>query len=225
VLAGITSTFESHIATQGAYAVFVLMAIDAVFPAASEVVMLYAGAVAAGVFPGTHHVSLFGAKVGYGIGAFIVMALAGTLGYFVGALGGWWIGVRGGRPLLESRGRWLHVTPERLDRAEAWFQRWGNFGVLVGRVTPVVRSFVSIPAGIFEMRLAPYALYTMVGSAVWAFAIAGVGYGLGSSYKSFDNGFKYVEYAIVAGVLVLAAYLIYRLRKAATVRRRDDPAR
>jgi membrane protein DedA with SNARE-associated domain len=225
VLAGITSTFESHIATQGAYAVFVLMAIDAVFPAASEVVMLYAGAVAAGVFPGTHHVSLFGAKVGFGIGAFIVMALAGTLGYFAGAIIGWWIGLRGGRPLLESRGRWLHVTSERLDRAEAWFRRWGNFGVLVGRVTPVVRSFVSIPAGIFEMRLAPYALYTVVGSAVWSFAIAGVGYGLGSSYKSFDNGFKYVEYAIVAGVLVLAAYLIYRLRKAATVRRRDDPAR
>jgi len=225
VLAGITSTFESHIATQGAYAVFVLMAIDAVFPAASEVVMLYAGAVAAGVFPGTHHVSLFGAKVGFGIGAFIVMALAGTLGYFAGAIIGWWIGLRGGRPLLESRGRWLHVTSERLDRAEAWFQRWGNFGVLVGRVTPVVRSFVSIPAGIFQMRLAPYALYTLVGSAVWAFAIAGVGYGLGSSYKSFDNGFKYAEYAVVAGVLVLAAYLIYRLRKAATVRRRDDPAR
>jgi membrane protein DedA with SNARE-associated domain len=225
VLAGVTSTFESHIATQGAYAVFVLMAIDAVFPAASEVVMLYAGAVSAGVFPGTHHVSLFGAKVGFGIGAFIVMALAGTLGYFAGALIGWWIGLRGGRPLLESRGPWLHVTPEGLDRAEAWFQRWGNFGVLVGRVTPVVRSFVSIPAGIFEMRLAPYALYTVVGSAVWAFAIAGVGYGLGSSYKSFDNGFKYVEYAIVAGVLVLAAYLIYRLRKAARVRRRDDPAR
>jgi membrane protein DedA with SNARE-associated domain len=225
MLASITSTFESHIATQGAYAVFVLMAIDAVFPAASELVMLYAGAVAAGVFPGTHHVSLFGAKVGYGIGAFIVMALAGTLGYFVGALIGWWIGLRGGRPLLERRGRWLHVTPESLDRAERWFQRWGNFGVLVGRVTPVVRSFVSIPAGVFEMRLGPYALYTVVGSAVWAFAIAGAGYGLGSSYKSFDNGFKYVEYAIVAGVLALAAYLIYRLRKAATVRRRDDPAR
>jgi membrane protein DedA with SNARE-associated domain len=225
VLAGITSTFESHIATQGAYAVFVLMAIDAVFPAASEVVMLYAGAVAAGVFPGTHHVSLFGAKIGFGIGAFVVMALAGTLGYFAGALIGWWIGLRGGRPLVERRGGWLHVTPERLDRAEHWFKRWGNVGVLIGRVTPVVRSFVSIPAGVFRMRLAPYSLYTIVGSAVWAFALAGVGYGLGSSYKSFDNGFKYVEYAVVAGVLLLAAYLIYRLRKAATVRRRDDPAR
>jgi len=219
LLAGITTTFESHIASQGAYAVFVLMAIDAVFPAASELVMLYAGAVAAGVFPAAHHVSLFGAKVGFGVGSFIVMGLAGTLGYFFGALVGWWIGKSGGRSLLERRGRWLHVSPERLDRAERWFGRWGNVGVLVGRVTPVVRSFVSIPAGVFEMPLAPYALYTLIGSAVWSFAIAGVGYGLGSSYKSFDNGFKYAEYAIVAGVLVLAAYLIYRLRKAATVRR------
>src|ERR1700704_3079029 len=108
------------------------MAIDAVFPAASEVVMLYAGAVAAGVFPGTHHVSLFGAKVGFGIGAFIVMALAGTLGYFVGALIGWWIGLRGGRPLLERRGRWLHVTPERLHPAERLVTHLGDFGGVVG---------------------------------------------------------------------------------------------
>jgi membrane protein DedA with SNARE-associated domain len=219
VLASITSTFESHIAAQGAYAVFVLMAIDAVFPAASELVMLYAGAVAAGVFPGTHHVSVFGAKVGYGVGAFIVMALAGTLGYLAGALVGWWVGLRGGRPLLERRGRWLHVTPERLDRAERWFERWGNVGVLVGRITPLVRSFVSIPAGVFEMPLAPYALYTLAGSAVWAFAIAGAGYGLGASYERFNHDFKYVEYAVLAGVLALAAYLVYRLIKAARVRR------
>jgi membrane protein DedA with SNARE-associated domain len=219
LLAGITSTFESHIAAQGAYAVFVLMAIDAVFPAASELVMLYAGAVAAGAFPGSHHVSIFGAKVGFGVGAFILMALAGTLGYLVGALIGWWIGLRGGRPLLERRGRWLHLTSERLDRAERWFARWGNFGVLIGRLTPLVRSFVSIPAGVFKMPLAPYALYTAAGSAIWAFAIAGVGYGLGTSYERFNHGFKYAEYAVVAGVLVLAAYLIYRLRKAATVRR------
>src|SRR5436305_9931129 len=201
------------------------MAVDAVFPAASELVMLYAGAVAAGVFAGAHHVSLFGAKVGFGIGAFIVMALAGTLGYLLGALIGWWIGLRGGRRLLERRGRWLHVTPERLDRAERWFARWGNFGVLVGRVTPIVRSFVSIPAGVFEMPLGPYTLYTAVGSAVWAFVIAGVGYALGTSYEHFDQGFKWAEYAVIAGVLVLAAYLLYRWIRTATVTRRDDPAR
>src|SRR5512147_3033484 len=107
IVAGITSSITHKVATHGVYAVFVLMAIDAVFPAASELVMLYAGAVAAGVFTSAHHVSLFGAKIGFGAGAFVVMALAGTLGYLFGALIGWWVGLHGGRPLLERRGRWL----------------------------------------------------------------------------------------------------------------------
>jgi membrane protein DedA with SNARE-associated domain len=187
--------------------------------------MLYAGAVAAGVFSSAHSVSLFGAKIGFGAGAFIVMALAGTLGYLVGAIVGWWIGLRGGRRLLERHGRWLHLGPERLERAERWFDRWGNVGVLIGRLTPLVRSFVSIPAGVFEMRLAPYTVLTLIGSAIWAFAIAGAGYGLGSSYERFNHDFRYVEYAVVAGVLVLAAYLVYRFMNAAKVTRRDDSAR
>jgi membrane protein DedA with SNARE-associated domain len=225
MLASISSSFTSQVASHGVYAVFGLMMIDAVFPAASELVMLYAGAVAAGVLQSAHHVSLFGVKIGFGIGAFIAMALAGTLGYFAGSLIGWAIGRYGGRPLLERHGRWFHLSSDRLDRAERWFEKWENFGVLVGRVTPVIRSFVSIPAGIFEMRLGPYSFYTLVGSAVWAFAIAGIGYGLGSSYERFNHGFKYAEYAIVAGVLLLAAYLLYRWLKAARVSRRADSAR
>ncbi len=94
------------------------------FPAASELVMLYAGALAAGVF-GTHGVTLFGSRIGSGAGAFVALALAGTLGYLVGALIGWAIGRYGGRPLLERHGGWFHLSPARLDRAEAWFARWG----------------------------------------------------------------------------------------------------
>jgi membrane protein DedA with SNARE-associated domain len=225
VLASISSSVTSQVASHGAYAVFVLMAIDAVFPAASELVMLYAGAVAAGVFSSAHNVSLFGAKIGFGAGAFVVMALAGTLGYLVGSIVGWWIRLRGGRRLLERHGRWLHLGPERLERAERWFDRWGNVGVLIGRLTPLVRSFVSIPAGVFEMRLAPYSVLTLIGSAIWAFAIAGAGYGLGSSYERFNHDFRYVEYAVVAGVLALAAYLVYRFMNAARVTRSDDSAR
>ena len=224
MLASISSTFTSQIASHGIYAVFGLMLIDAVFPAASELVMLYAGAVAAGAIASVDHISAFGATIGFGFGAYVAMALAGTLGYFVGSLIGWGIGRYGGRPLLERRGRWFHLTPERLDRAERWFDRWGNVGVLVGRVTPVVRSFVSIPAGVFEMPLAPYSFYTLVGSAIWAFAIAGAGYGLGSSYERFHHDFAYAEYAVVAGVLIFAAYLVYRWFNAARVRRRADPA-
>jgi membrane protein DedA with SNARE-associated domain len=224
VLASLSSTLTSQIASHGVYAVFVLMLIDAVFPAASELVMLYAGAAATGALGG-HHVSLFGAKIGFGLTAYIVMALAGTVGYLVGSVIGWWIGYAGGRPLLERRGRWFHLSPERLDRAERWFDRWGNVGVLVGRVTPVVRSFVSIPAGVFRLPLGPYTVLTLIGSAVWAFGIGGAGYGLGRSYEKFHHDFRYVEYVVVAGVLIVAAYLLYRWRKAATVSRRaDDPA-
>jgi membrane protein DedA with SNARE-associated domain len=225
LIAGVSSSFTSAVASHGAYAVFGLMAIDALFPAASELVMLYAGAVAAGVFTAAHHVNLFGAQIGFGAPAYVTMALAGTLGYHAGALVGWGVGRYGGRPLLERRGRWLHITPERLDRAEAWFARWGSVGVLVGRITPVLRSFVSIPAGVFEMPLGPYVLFTLIGSAIWAFAFAGVGWALGSSYERFNHDFAYVEYAIVAGVLLAAAYLVYRWINAARVSRRaaDSP--
>ena len=221
LLASVSSSFTSAVATHGVYAVFGLMAIDAVFPAFSELVMLYAGAIAAGAFA-THGVHVFGQRLGFGGGALVVMALAGTLGYLAGALIGWGIGRWGGRPLLENHGRWFHLSEARLDRAEAWFGRWGNVGVLIGRVTPVVRSFVSIPAGIFEMPLAPYALLPLVGSAVWAFAFAGVGYGLGTSYHRFDHAFKYVEYAVVAGIVLGVAYLVFRRKAAAKVPPRAD---
>jgi membrane protein DedA with SNARE-associated domain len=226
VLASLSSSFTSAVANHGIYAVFGLMAIDAVFPAFSELVMLYAGAVAAGVFSAANGVTLFGSRIGFGAGAYVVLALAGTLGYLVGALIGWAIGRYGGRPLLERHGNWFHLSPERLDRAEAWFERWGNIGVLVGRVTPVVRSFVSIPAGIFEMPLVPYTLLTLLGSAVWSFAFAGAGYGLGTSYHRFDHAFHYVEYAVVALFLATLAYLIYRRMAAARVApRADDSSR
>ena len=222
LLASVSSSFTSAVANHGVYAVFGLMAIDALFPAASELVMLYAGAVAAGVFSAANGVTLFGSHIGFGSGAYVTLALAGTLGYLVGALVGWAIGRYGGRPLLERHGRWFHLSPERLDRAEAWFDRWGNLAVFVGRITPVVRSFVSIAAGVFEMRLLPYTLLSLAGSAVWAFAFAGAGYGLGTSYRGFDHSFHYVEYAIVAGIVVALAYWVYRRRAVAKVTARAD---
>lgn len=210
------------VTSHGAYAVFALMAIDAVFPAASELVMVVAGAIAAGAFASAS-VTVFGVSFGTGADAYIVMALAGTLGYFVGALIGWWIGIRGGRPLLERHGRWFHLTHENLERAERWFDRWGNVGVLIGRITPVIRSFVSIPAGVFRMPIVPYAVLTLIGSAIWAFGLAGAGYALGSSYNRFHHDFRWAEYAVVAGVLLLAAYLVYAAR--VRHRRAEDPAR
>jgi membrane protein DedA with SNARE-associated domain len=205
-----TDAVTSLISDYGLVAVFVLMAIDAVFPAASEVVMIYAGAVAAGAFAG-QSVSLFGHDVATGFPAYLAMALAGTIGYLVGAIGGWAIGDYGGRPFLDRHGRWLHLDAERLDRAEAWFTRWERWAVLLGRLTPVVRSFVSIPAGVFRVPFAPYVGLTLIGSAIWCFAFAGAGYAAGASWESLHNSFRRVDELVVVLVVAAATFVGWRL--------------
>src|SRR5438132_12031665 len=211
MLASLTGSVTSFVGNHGVYAVFLLMAIDAVFPAASELVMVYAGALASGVFAG-QHVVLFGSRVSSPFWGFVTMALAGTIGYLVGSLAGWWIGRHGGRPLAERHGRLFHLGPDRLERAERWFQRWDDWAVLLGRVTPVVRSFVSIPAGIFRMPPGRHPLLTIPGSAVWCFALAGVGWAIGKSYRRFHHAFDYVDVVVVAGALLVAVYLVLRRR-------------
>jgi membrane protein DedA with SNARE-associated domain len=206
VLASVSGSITTFVGDHGVYAVFLLMAIDAVFPAASELVMVYAGALASGAFA-SQHVVLFGHRIDSGGWAFVTMALAGTLGYVAGSIVGWWIGRRGGRPFVEHHGRALHLGPERLERAERWFDRHDRWAVLLGRITPVVRSFVSIPAGVFEMPFWPYLWLTAIGSAIWAFALAGIGYAFGSNYERFHHAF---DLALVAGAALLVLYLVVR---------------
>ena len=212
LLASVSSSLTTFVRDHGLYAVFTLMAIDAVLPAFSELVMVVGGAVAAGAFGASF--SLFGTDLQHGFRSYLAVSIAGTLGYLVGAIFGWWIGVYGGRPLLDRYGGWLHLGPEQLGRAEAWFDRYDDWAVLVGRVTPVVRSFVSIPAGIFRVPFGRYVVLTLIGSAIWCFALAGIGWALGSSYESFHHKFGFVEIAVVAGLLIGIAYLVVRRRRA-----------
>ena len=124
ILASLSSQLTSWIGHHGAYAVFTIMAIDALLPVGGELTMLYAGALAAGAIAGQQPV-LFGHELQTGLESYLVLSLAGTLGYLLGSLIGWAIGRWGGHSLLERHGRWLHVTPENLDRAERWFDRHG----------------------------------------------------------------------------------------------------
>ena len=227
-LASITETITdwvtSVIGDHGIYAVFALMLVDAVLPAASELVMVYSGALAAGAFSSS--VVLFGHEFESGFPAYVAMALSGTLGYLVGSLLGWAIGLYGGRPYLERHGRWLHLSHDRLERAEHWFDRFGNAAVFLGRITPVVRSFISVPAGVFRSRLGPYTVLTLIGSAIWCFALAGVGWALGSQWERFHENFHYVDYAVLAGIAALLAYVLVRRRRSTRMARRAaDPAR
>jgi membrane protein DedA with SNARE-associated domain len=218
VLSRITDAITDAIGDHGLYAVFLLMLVDAVFPAASEVVMVYAGAVAAGAFVG-QSVTLFGYEFESGFPGYVAIATAGTIGYLVGSIGGWALGDYLGRPWLERHGRWLHLDADKLDRAERWFDRWEEWAVFLGRITPVVRSFISVPAGVFRARFGPYVWLTLVGSTVWCFAFAGAGWAAGSSWERFHDAFRYVDYLVVAGGLAVAAWLARRY-----VRRRRAPA-
>ena len=223
LVASLTSSVTSFVGNHGVYAVFLLMMIDAVFPAASELVMISAGALAAGAFS-TEGISLFGIQIDSPFWIYVTLSLAGTLGYLVGAVIGWGIGARAGRPFLERHGRFLHLTPEKLDRAEDWFDRKGDWAVFLGRLTPVVRSFVSIPAGIARMRLDAYTGLTLVGSAIWCFAFAGVGWALGTSYESFHHDFGYVEIAVVVFALGALGFWLYRRRRSRKIgARAADP--
>jgi membrane protein DedA with SNARE-associated domain len=193
-----TAHLTHWIAAHGLLAVFVLMAIDAVLPAGGELVMLFAGALAAGAIAGQHGPSL------------IAAILAGALGYLAGSLAGWTLGRAGGRPLVERHGRWLHLGPDRFARAERWFERYGAAFVFFGRLTPLLRSFVSIPAGVLEFPLAPYAALTALASAAWCAAFGIAGHALGAHWDDVHHAFKYADYAVLALVVLGAIVLISR---------------
>jgi membrane protein DedA with SNARE-associated domain len=214
----ITEAVTGVIGDYGLYAVFLFMFVDAILPAASELVMVYAGAVAVGAFPGAD-VTIFGSEIESTAWAYVAIALAGTIGYTLGSVLGWAIGLYGGRPYLEKHGRWLHVTPEKLDKADAWFERYGDATVFVSRMLPVVRSFVSIPAGIGEMPLVRYTLLTFAGTIPWCFGLAAVGLALGSQWEEFHDSFRYADYAIVALVAAGVVALVYRSHRRRARRR------
>jgi membrane protein DedA with SNARE-associated domain len=214
-VAGVTSSLTSVIGDHGVYAVFLLMIVAAVLPAASELTMLYAGAVAAGAFPDAH-VVLFGHEIDSPGAAYVVMSVAGLLGNLAGAAGGWTIG-RYAEVWLERHGRFLHVTRERLDRARRWFDRFGSVAVPVGFMTPGIRSFVAIPAGIGRVPFVRFIVLAAFGCAVFCFGLAAVGWAVGSNY---DTVRKYLDYVVLAAVVLGLLYLASRLS-----RRASDPAR
>src|SRR5213083_1797225 len=210
VISGLTGHLTSWIAHHGAYAVFALMGLDALLLVGGELIMLYAGALGAGAIAGQHPM-LFGAPLATGAETYVILATTGALGYLAGSLVGWAIGVAGGRPLIERRGRWLHVSPQAFARAERWFERFRTRAVFLGRITPVVRSFISIPAGVLGSPIATYTALTLAGSLIWCFGFAGAGWALGGTWETVHHDFRYADYAVVAAVeLFIGGAIVHR---------------
>jgi membrane protein DedA with SNARE-associated domain len=129
-----------------------------------------------------------------------------TVGSLIGALVGYGIGLWGGRPLLDRYGRYVGIGAEGLDRVDRWFDRWGSWAVFLGRMVPLVRTFVSYPAGISRMPLGRFVLFSTLGSLPWNAALIVAGFAVGENYPQIEAAIKpyeYVIYAVVIGVVAL----------------------
>jgi membrane protein DedA with SNARE-associated domain len=190
--------------------IFALMAISsACIPVPSEVVMLFAGFAAADRVQSAshHHLTLVG------------VVLAGLLGTMVGSWVAYAVG-RGGRlELIERHGSKLHVGPSQIQRADRWFDRYGEATVLFGRLVPLARAFVSLPAGVAGMPVLRFSVYSLIGAIPWTIGLALAGHALGSDWTSVRKGFEYVDYAVLALAVAAVAYAIVRRRRA-----RSEPA-
>jgi membrane protein DedA with SNARE-associated domain len=203
LVASITERVTDFIGNHGIYAVFGLMLVDAVLPAASELVMVDGGALAVGAIPGGQIV-LFGHPIHSDFWGFVAVSLAGTLGYLIGSMIGWGIGAYGGRPLIEGRGRWVNLTPENFARAEAWVDRRGDS---YASAADAGRTSSSIPAGVFRSPFGRCTLLTLAGSAIWCFVFAGMAQGC---RNELPKRTRLVDSLSIAGVVFVAAWLVFR---------------
>jgi membrane protein DedA with SNARE-associated domain len=209
VIASISETLvneTSHFVREaGLPGIFALMAISsACIPIPSEVVMLFAGfAVADPSQSATHHhLTIVG------------VVLAGLLGTIVGSWVAYAVG-RGGRlELFERHGAKLHMGPAQIERGDQWFQRHGEMAVLVGRVIPVVRAFISLPAGVAKMPFGRFTLFSALGTIPFVLGLALAGHALGGNWTSVRKAFEYADYVVVALIVVGIVYALVHRRRA-----------
>jgi membrane protein DedA with SNARE-associated domain len=133
-----------------------------------------------------------------------------TGGSLVGALVGYAIGAWGGRPILDRWGGYVGIGPDDLDRADRWFERWGSWAVFLGRMVPLVRTFVSYPAGISRMPMGRFVLFSTLGSLPWNLALIAAGFVVGENYPQIEAAIKPYEYAIYAAILIAIAVVVVR---------------
>jgi membrane protein DedA with SNARE-associated domain len=178
--------------------VVVLMAVEsAAIPLPSEIIMPLAG-------------WFLIRNAGLPLWWLLVAALLGALGNTLGSWLTYWVGAAGGRPLLERYGRLLLVTQRDLDRADAWFTRFGDLAVFAGRLMPVVRTFISLPAGVARMRFGSFSLLTFAGSFIWSLLLAWAGYVLGTNYERVRSAMQPFDIPIGLVLLLLVAVYVYR---------------
>jgi membrane protein DedA with SNARE-associated domain len=199
LLEALTEFITGTIAEHGYLAVFVLMTLEsACVPIPSEATMLFGGALASAAFAGDAQLSLLG------------VTAAGVVGNVVGSWLAYWAGARGGRPLVDRYGRYLLIRPHEVDRAHEWFERRGELAVFVSRLLPVIRTFISLPAGIARMPFWRFTLYTTLGCVPFVFALALLGLVAGEHWDRVLHVLEPASWAIAAAVGVALVVVVRR---------------
>jgi membrane protein DedA with SNARE-associated domain len=216
VLASISESLfnlaSEFVGETGLTAVFVLMVAEsACIPIPSEATMLFAGFAVTN--PGAahnHHLTLIG------------IVLAGVFGNLVGSWIAYAVGRFGRIELIERHGHWLHLKPSHIQWADRWFERYGAPAIFFSRMLPIIRTFISLPAGVAKMPFAKFTVLTLAGCVPWVLGLALAGEALGSEWKDARSAFEYIDYAVVVLVIVAIVNAVIRQRR----RRRDpgDPA-
>jgi len=200
--------FVTHVISAGGYAgIVALMGIEsACIPLPSEIIMTFTGYL---VYLGRFNL--------------LLAATAGAVGCNLGSVVAYWVGAKGGRPLVERYGRWVLMSHHDLDRMTHFFEKYGSITVLVGRLLPVVRTFIAFPAGIAKMPQGKFHIYTFVGSWPWCFVLAYVGMKLGQAWDTdprfhewFHRFHLSVEIALVVGAVWFVWTHVRRVRVAKT---------
>ncbi len=194
LLAFLSNWIVNFISSAGYWGIFVLMALEsALIPVPSEMIMPFSGFL---VWEETL--------------SWWPVILWGTIGNLVGSVVAYFIGKYGGRALVLKYGKYILVSSDDVERAEKWFNKYGSASIFFSRLLPVVRTFISLPAGVAKMPLKKFILYTILGSFIWSFFLTYIGMVLGNNWTSLKGYFHKFDVIIVVFFVILAGLYIYR---------------
>jgi membrane protein DedA with SNARE-associated domain len=200
VLALFGEFITEEIARYGYVAIFLLMVLEsACVPIPSEITMLFGGALVSAPFLAPEQQL-----------DLVAVALVGAVANLVGSWLAYGVGYVGGRPLVLRWGRYLLLRPHEIDRAHAWFDRYGDQAVFFGRLLPVVRTFISLPAGVARMNVWKFSLYTLLGCLPWTFGLAFLGYELGARWDRVERFLRPVSWLVAVLVVAGVAWWVWR---------------
>ena len=200
VLASITDSVANWatdvVRDLGLPGIFALMTAEsACIPIPSEATMLFAGF-----------------NVSEGDFSLLAVTVAGVAGNLVGSWIAYAVGYFGRTEVLEKHGKWLHIRPSSIERADRWFERWGAWAVFFSRMLPIVRTFISLPAGAARMPFWRFTIATLLGCIPWVFLLGFIGQEVGANWTKWKDALHYVDYAVAALIVVGIVYLVLRSR-------------